>query len=91
MKRKQAYRQLSNRNGTGLIDICQTCPHRQACTELSALSNLPDPPGYIPLGEVLPCPDGFRELLLNTEMPGETWKTKELAIHEYAAAEDIAA
>jgi len=67
-----------NRNNNGPVakaNVCWACPHRSQCAKLSALT-LPQVPGYIPLGEVLVCPDGFVERVLESELPGPNFDSK---------------
>jgi hypothetical protein len=49
---------------------CLLCPHRPACAALSARTDV-TPIGYIPLGTIIECPDGFVEQVLPSETPGE--------------------
>jgi len=58
-----------------MADVCRCCPHRAACTKISALHNLPGIiPGYILLGTQYKCPDGFVEPVIETETPGPKFK-----------------
>jgi hypothetical protein len=53
---------------------CLLCPHQTACAALAALTDV-TPIGYIPLGTVIECPDGFVEQVLASETPGANFKS----------------